>query len=85
VTPTAGGLVFFGNVGGEFYAVNGETGEQLWGQRLGGPLGGGVITYTVNGVQKIAVATGLVNPLWPIPVRTAKIVILGIEDNGKTQ
>jgi len=79
VTPTAGGLVFFGNVGGEFYAVNAETGERLWARRLGGPLGGGIITYAVNGAQKVAVATGLVNPLWPIPVRTAKIMVFGLE------
>jgi alcohol dehydrogenase (cytochrome c) len=79
VTPTAGGLVFFGDVGGDLYAVNAETGEKLWGQKLGGPLGGGVITYSVNGVQKVAVATGLVNPLWAVPVRTGKIAILGLE------
>jgi alcohol dehydrogenase (cytochrome c) len=82
VTPTAGGLVFFGNVGGDLYAVNSETGEKLWAQKLAGPLGGGVITYSVNGAQKVAVATGLVNALWPIPVRTAKIAILGLEGDG---
>jgi alcohol dehydrogenase (cytochrome c) len=82
VTPTAGGLLFFGDVGGDLYAVNAETGEKLWGQRLGGSLGGGVITYAVSGAQKVAVATGLVNPLWPIPVRTAKIAILGLERNS---
>jgi len=36
VTPTAGGLVFFGNVGTDIYAVNAETGEKLWAQKLGG-------------------------------------------------
>ncbi|MBV8439788.1 MAG: PQQ-binding-like beta-propeller repeat protein [Hyphomicrobiales bacterium] len=85
VTPTAGGLVFFGSVGGDFYAVNAETGERLWAQKLGGPLGGGVITYSVNGAQKVAVATGLVNPLWTIPVRTAKIAILGLEGEAGSQ
>jgi hypothetical protein len=28
---------------------------------VAGPLGGGVITYSVNGVQRLAVATGLVS------------------------
>ena len=79
VTPTAGGLVFFGDVRGDIYSVNAETGEKLWPQKLGGPLGGGVIIYAVNGAQKVAVTTGLVNPLWPVPVRTGKIAILGIE------
>jgi alcohol dehydrogenase (cytochrome c) len=85
VTPTAGGLVFFGDVGGDFYAVNADSGEQLFAQKLSGPLGGGVITYLANGAQKVAVATGLVNPLWPIPVRTAKIAILGLEGEGASK
>ena len=58
VTPTAGGLVFFGDVGGNFYALDAATGQKLWGQKIGGAIGGGVITYTANGVQKVAVATG---------------------------
>ncbi len=85
VTPTAGGLLFFGDVGGDLYAVNAETGEKLWGRKLGGPLAGGVITYAVNGVQKLAVATGLVNPLWPVPVRTARITILGLASEPGSQ
>jgi alcohol dehydrogenase (cytochrome c) len=79
VTPTAGGLVFFGDMGGNFYAVDAETGEKLWGQKIGGAIGGGVITYTVNGTQKIAVATGYVSPAFPVEIRRAKIAILGIE------
>src|SRR6516165_11521647 len=56
-TPTAGGVLFFGDVGGNFYALDSATGQKLWGEQLGGALGGGVITYTANGAQKIAVAT----------------------------
>jgi alcohol dehydrogenase (cytochrome c) len=58
VTPTAGGLVFFGDVGGNFYALDAATGQKLWGQNIGGSIGRGVITYAVNGVQKVAVACG---------------------------
>jgi alcohol dehydrogenase (cytochrome c) len=79
VTPTAGGLVFFGDLGGNFYAVDAATGQKLWGQKIGGAIGGGVITYTVNGTQKVAVATGYVAPAFPAEVRRAKIAILGIE------
>jgi alcohol dehydrogenase (cytochrome c) len=84
VTPTAGGLVLFGDVGGDLYAVSAETGEKLWAQKLGGPLAGGVITYAVNGAQKVAVATGLVNPLFVVPVRTGKITILGLEGDRRS-
>ena len=58
MTPTAGGVVFFGDVGGNFYALNAATGQKLWGQHLGGAIGGGVITYTADGEQKVAVAAG---------------------------
>jgi alcohol dehydrogenase (cytochrome c) len=78
VTPTAGGLVFFGDVGGNFYAVDAANGQKLWGQKLSGAIGGGVITYTVNGAQKVAVAIGFISPVWPVPIATAKIAILGV-------
>ena len=79
VTPTAGGLVFFGDMGGNFYALDAATGQKLWGQKIGGAIGGGVITYTVNGAQKVAVATGYVSPAVPAEIRRAKIAILGLE------
>jgi alcohol dehydrogenase (cytochrome c) len=81
VTPTAGGLVFFGDLGGNFYAIDAATGQKLWGRKIGGAIGGGVITYTVNGMQKVAVATGYVAPAFPAEVRRARIAILGIEGN----
>jgi glucose dehydrogenase len=52
MTPTAGGVVFFGDIGGNFYALDAANGQKLWGQELGGAIGGGVITYTVNGAQR---------------------------------
>jgi alcohol dehydrogenase (cytochrome c) len=78
MTPTAGGLVFFGDTGGNFYALDAATGQKLWGRKIGGALGGGVITYTAGGAQKVAVATGLANIYWPTDVATGKIVVLGL-------
>jgi outer membrane protein assembly factor BamB len=79
MTPTAGGVVFFGDIGGNFYALDTANGQKLWGQKLGGAIGGGVITYTVNGAQKIAVASGFTILAWPTKIVTAKIEILGLE------
>src|SRR5246500_2081012 len=79
VTPTAGGLVFFGDLGGNFYAIDAATGQKLWGQKIGGAIGVGVITYTVNGAQKVAVTTGYVAPAFPAEIRRARIAILGRE------
>ena len=81
VTPTAGGLVFFGDMGGNFYALDAATGQKLWGKKIGGAIGGGVITYTANGAQKVAVATGYVSPAFPVQIRRAEVAILGLEGN----
>jgi alcohol dehydrogenase (cytochrome c) len=79
MTPTAGGIVFFGDMGGNFYALDTADGRKLWGQKIGGAIGGGVITYAVNGTQKIAVAKGLTEVLWPTEITTAKVSVLGLE------
>jgi hypothetical protein len=39
-----------------------------------------VITYAVNGAQKVAVATGYASPVFPAEIRRAKIAILGDPD-----
>jgi PQQ-dependent dehydrogenase (methanol/ethanol family) len=78
MTPTGGGLVFFGDTGGNFYALDGATGQKLWGQKIDGPIGGGVITYMAGGAQKVAVATGMTSPAWPVPSETAKVIVLGL-------
>jgi alcohol dehydrogenase (cytochrome c) len=80
MTPTAGGVVFVGDVGGNFYALDSATGQKLWSQQLDGGVGGGVITYVANGAQKVAVAYGFSNLQWPVKVATAKIEVLGLED-----
>ncbi|HXZ16931.1 MAG TPA: PQQ-binding-like beta-propeller repeat protein [Roseiarcus sp.] len=85
VTPTAGGLVLFGDVGGNFYAVDAATGQKLWGQKIGGAIAGGVITYTANGAQKIAVTTGFISPAWPVEIRRAKVAILGVGEEGASK
>ena len=36
--------MFFGDLGGNFYALDAANGQKLWGQELGGAIAGGVIT-----------------------------------------
>jgi len=78
VTPTAGGLVLFGDMSGNFYAFNAANGKKLWSTDLGGAIGGGVITYDSGQGQKIAVAAGMTSPIWPTPKVNGKVVILGL-------
>ncbi|ATQ68621.1 MULTISPECIES: pyrroloquinoline quinone-dependent dehydrogenase [Methylosinus] len=81
VAPTAGGLVFFGDMGGNFYALDADTGAKLWGAKIGGAVGGGVITFSTSKGQRVAAATGLTEVLWPTEITTAKVSILGLGDD----
>jgi len=88
ITPTAGGLVFFGDLGGNFYALDYSTGQKLWSQVLGdagGGIGGGVISYAVDGVQRIAVAAGFTMVAWPTKPEHARVVVLGLDSGPGAQ
>jgi alcohol dehydrogenase (cytochrome c) len=85
VTPTAAGLVFLGDMGGNIFALDAATDQKLWGQKTGSAIGGGVITYKANGVQKVAVTTRYISTAAPAKIRRAKIAILGLEGQTGTQ
>lgn len=76
VTPTAGNVVLFGDMGGNFFALDSRTGKTLTKLDLGGAVAGGLITYDTGAGQKIAVSTGMTSKIWPTPKVTAKIVVL---------
>ncbi len=78
ITPTAGGVLFFGDMGGTFYAFASASGKKLWSTDLGGAIAGGVITYDTGAGQKVAVAAGMTSPIWPTPKVNGKIVVLGL-------
>jgi len=80
MTPTAGGIVLFGDTGSNFYALDSKDGRKLWGRKLDGAIGGGVITYMAGGSQKIAVAAGFTSPIWPVVISTGKVVVLGLDE-----
>ena len=58
VTATAGGLVFTGELTGDFLALDAETGRKLYRFYTGSGILGGVVTYAVNGKQYVAAASG---------------------------
>ncbi len=78
ITPTAGGVLFFGDMGGTLYAFDSASGQKLWSTDLGGAIAGGVITYDTGAGQKVAVAAGMTSPIWPTQKINGKIVILGL-------
>jgi alcohol dehydrogenase (cytochrome c) len=78
VTPTAGGLVFSADQKGGFYAFNAQTGKLLWKTSTGLPNGGGIIAYSVNGKQYIAIAAGMKALVWPGASKKSEIQIYGL-------
>lgn len=58
VLATAGGLVFMGEGEGNFNAYNSQTGELLWQAKSEFGVNAPPITYSIDGVQYIAVASG---------------------------
>ena len=84
VTPTARGLVFFGDVGANFVRWMPKMVNVCGGQKIGRRIGGGVITYAVNDLQKVAVTTDFMSSAWRCGY-DRKIAILGVEDAAANQ
>ena len=60
VTATAGDLIFTGELSGDLLALDARSGKVLLRSELGGPAGGGVVTYGDRGRQNVAVVSGIV-------------------------
>ena len=80
VTPTAGDIVAFGDMGGVFHILRASDGKELFNQRFDGAIAGGVITFAAKGKQYIAFTAGVSHPQWPVPPKTGKIVVLGLKE-----
>ncbi len=59
VLSTAGDVVFSGQLTGEFEAFDAETGKKLWQFQTGSGIEGQPITWQQDGVQYVAVASGI--------------------------
>lgn len=78
VTPTAGGLVFAADMDGTAYAFDATNGKVLWKTQVDGATGGGVISYAIDGVQRVAFVAGTNSPIWPVAKKSAKIVVYAL-------
>jgi alcohol dehydrogenase (cytochrome c) len=58
VLSTAGGLVFGGTNEGQVFALDATTGEVRWRFQTGGPVISNPIAFTIDGAQRIAIASG---------------------------
>ena len=78
VTPTAGGLVFSADLEGQLRAFDADNGAILWEYDLGQATGGGIISYSTGGQQRIAVATGMNSPIWITTAEDSRIEVFGL-------
>jgi alcohol dehydrogenase (cytochrome c) len=79
VTSTGGGLVFTADLAGNVLAFDDRNGTLLWQDRIGLPVGGGIVTYAVRGKQYLAVAAGLHAPMtWKIESPPAELLIYAL-------
>jgi alcohol dehydrogenase (cytochrome c) len=78
ITPTKGGLVFAGDMDKHAYAFDASTGRVLWRADLPGAPGGGVITYLVDGKQRVAFVAGTRTQVFPVSPSSAKIIVFGL-------
>ena len=58
VLSTAGGIVFSGQLTGEFEAFDADTGKKLWQFQTGSGIEGQPVTWQQDGVQYVAVTSG---------------------------
>jgi alcohol dehydrogenase (cytochrome c) len=78
LTPTRGGVVFAADMDKHAYAFDAATGKVLWQTELPGAAGGGVVTYLVDGKQRVAFVTGTHSPAFPVTPSSGKIVVFGL-------
>lgn len=58
VLGTAGGLVFGGSAEGNFYALDAMSGTPLWDFQTGGSMASNPISFSIDGKQRVAIASG---------------------------
>jgi alcohol dehydrogenase (cytochrome c) len=58
ILSTAGGLVFGGTDEGQFFALDAQTGKELWRAQLGGVIVAAPVTYLSQGKQQVVIAAG---------------------------
>jgi alcohol dehydrogenase (cytochrome c) len=61
VTATSGGVLFTGDLDNNFLVLDASNGNTLYKFNTGGTVGGGVVTYEIDGKQYVATTSGVVS------------------------
>jgi alcohol dehydrogenase (cytochrome c) len=78
VTATAGGVVFSGDLKGNLYAVDADSGKVLLRYALPGSAGGGIFTYALGNRQYLAAISGSVSAFFGGGKDTVKLTVLAL-------
>jgi len=78
VTPTAGGLLFTADLTGRFRAFDAESGAVLYELDTGQSIGGGIVSYSAAGKQRIGVASGMKSGIWPGAATESRIQVFAL-------
>jgi outer membrane protein assembly factor BamB len=78
LTPTAGGVVFTGDLDGNFLVLNAASGAVLYRFNTGGAVAGGASTYLIDGKQYVAITSGNASRSTWMTTGAATVVIFTI-------
>lgn len=78
VVPTAGGVVFTGDLRGDFLAFDARSGKQLYQHNVGAAIPGGLAAYAVGGREYVAAVSGYPGPIWHTSKMTDQVVVFGL-------
>jgi alcohol dehydrogenase (cytochrome c) len=79
VTATSGGVVFAGELTGDFLALDAKSGKVLYRFDMGGPMVGGIAAYQAGGAEYVAAVSGMANGMWQADPGSATIAIFGLK------
>ena len=85
VTATSGGVLFTGDLNNDFLALDAKTGDVLYRFNTGGSIGGGVISYALDGKQYAATTSGTVSAFFGgsgLPAVVVFAVDSGVQQAG---
>jgi alcohol dehydrogenase (cytochrome c) len=80
VATTSAGLIFTGEMTGDFLTLDARTGKVLYRFNTGGPMNGGVMTYAVNGKQYVAATSGSASGFWRAAPGSSTVVIFSLPE-----
>ncbi len=83
IVPTSGGVIFAGDMKGNFFALSATDGKELYRAQAGGAMAGGVISYNRKGRQYVAAVAGNVSRLTFGVTGSPTLLIYALGGNGK--